>query len=243
MIRLLAQSPQGVPRGHTLFLLRKKRLALVSLFGVGKVSLAVSLLCTASRLQLLWERREQGIIQCCIQAMLSPYQPVSAGASLPTTPSANHCINSKEQKGKGDKVVCLLPLSDSNTVRISETTPPSWKKNQSPFLLSVGTQNKPRDRSQPSLLEKKPRVFSIYTPSFALTSTEIQLLKQEGKPLFYVCQIIQHSKLFRISKDDNTLLVFTNLVITEWLLHASHWPVCIHLLLLSLQHAWLSAHD
>lgn len=40
-----------------------------------------------------------------------------------------------------------------------------------------------------------------------------------------VCQSIQHSKLFRISKDDNTLLVFTNLLITEWLLHASCWPV------------------
>lgn len=140
--------------------------------------------------------------------------PVSAAASLPTTPSANHCINSKEQEGRGNKVVCLLPLSDSNSVHISETTPPSWKKNQSPFLLSVGTQNKPRDRSQPSLLENKPRVFSIYAPRNALTSTEIQLLKHEGKPLFYVCQIIQHSKLFRISKDDNTLLVFTNLVIT-----------------------------
>lgn len=114
---------------------------------------------------------------------------------LPTTPSANHCIHSKEQKGRGGKVACLLPLSDSNTVHVSETTAPSWKENQSPFLVSVGTQSKSRDRSQPSLLENKPWAFSIYTARRALTSTEIQLLKQKAKPLFYGTCLPEHTTL------------------------------------------------
>lgn len=84
MISLFAQSPHGIPRGHTLFCSDcifssplPKRVALVNLFGVGKVSLAVSLLCTAPRLQLLWEWREQEIIQCCILCqLLLPYQPL-----------------------------------------------------------------------------------------------------------------------------------------------------------------------
>lgn len=72
-IMLLAQGPLRAPEGYTNFLCSDcifssffippslpKRVVQVSLFGVGKVSLAVSLLCAASRLHLLWERRKQG---------------------------------------------------------------------------------------------------------------------------------------------------------------------------------------
>ena len=74
VIMWLAQSPLRAPEGYTNFLCSDcifssfftpsplpKRVVLFSLFGVGNVSLAVSLLCSASRLHLLWERRKQGI--------------------------------------------------------------------------------------------------------------------------------------------------------------------------------------
>lgn len=145
------------------------------------------------------EEREESILRCVPVAGTAQSLPAVSGADcshlpyLPTPPSANHCINSKVQKGRGGKVACLLSLSDSNTVHISETTAPSWKENQSPFLLSVGTQSKPRDRSQPSLLENKPRALSICSPRSTLTSTEIQLLKQEAKPLFYGTYLSEHT--------------------------------------------------
>lgn len=69
VIVLLVQNPLKAPEGYANFLCSDyifpsffipsplpKRVVLVSLFGVGKASLAASLLCTASRLHLLWER-------------------------------------------------------------------------------------------------------------------------------------------------------------------------------------------
>lgn len=143
---LLVQSPLKGTEGYTNFLCSDstflsffipspflKRVVLVSLFGVGKVSLAVSLLCTASRLHLLWERRKQGIpseLHCgsSRSSVLTQHDHSASGSDhsclhyLPTTSSVNYCITSKEQKGRGDKVVFSAFLSSSSTVHISETT-------------------------------------------------------------------------------------------------------------------------
>lgn len=131
---LLAQSPLRAPEGDTNFLCSDcifsfffipsslpKWVALVGLFGVGKVSLAVSLLCAASRLHLLWERSKQGIrselhpghSQCSV---FTQHNHSASGSDcsclryLPTTSSVNSCITSEEQKGRGDKGVWLLCL-------------------------------------------------------------------------------------------------------------------------------------
>lgn len=134
VIVLLAQSPLRAPEGYTNFLCSDcifssffipsslpKRVVLVSLFTVGKGSLAVSLLCSASRLHLLWERRKQGMRlelhpgsnRCSV---LTQHNHSASGSTcsclcyLPTTSSVNYCITSKEQKGKGDILVWLLCL-------------------------------------------------------------------------------------------------------------------------------------
>lgn len=148
---LLVQSPLRAPEGYTNFLCSDsiflsffipspfpKRAVLVCLFGVGKVSLAVSLLCAASRLHLLWERRKQGIpseLHCgsSWSSVLTQHDHSASGSDhsclchLPTTLYVNYYITSKEQKGREDKVVFCAFLSSSSTVHISETTAPNWK--------------------------------------------------------------------------------------------------------------------